>query len=857
MVTFVRQGFIKSACQISMHKSILFLLFIMGFSTANSFAQVVDTSSLENNFINHAPTVTLTQSELDDYGETQDISGLLQSSRDVFTSTAGYTFGSAHYRMRGFDTENTSVLVSGVVMNDMETGRAFWSSWGGLNDAFRNQEIHTGITPSSLGFGGTGGLTNISTRASGFSKGVKLTYSFTDQSYRNRLMFIASTGKMQNGWSATLSASRRWSQEGYVEGTFYDAWSYFVSLEKELNSSHSIGFIGFAAPNKRGMSGVAIQEANDLAGSNFYNPNWGYQNGEKRNARISQYHQPVLLLSHYWTLSDRAKLTTSLSYAFGRGGSTALNWTEADDPRPDYYRNLPSYLYNTGDIEAGENATDLWLGSKEYRQLNWDALYFANNKFLYTVNDANGIQGNTITGNRSKYIVEDRRNDKSRLGLTSNYVRNVNEHLIVSTGINLTWYKGYHYNVVEDLLGGDFWLDVDKYANEEPNIITDESQSDLRNPNRIVGIGDRYSHDYTATVNNYNLFAQGDFSYARIDFFIAATASYTEFWRTGNMQNGHFPDNSYGDSEKQQFTNGGLKAGLTWKINGKNYLTASTALLTRAPFFWNSFISPRTRNQVVSGLENEKVFGSEASYLLRTNVVKARLTVYYSEFNDQSWSRSFYHEDLNTFVNYMMINVDEVHTGAEFGIEANLTSTFSVSGIVGIGEFFYTSRPDATISRDNDSQVLSNRTVYIKNYYLGGMPQTIASAGIKYNSPDYWWIGANANYYGDIYLEVNPDRRTQDAVSNLTEEDIRLKQLLEQEKLDNGFTIDVFAGKSWKVKNYYFGINLNISNLLNNTDIASGGYEQFRYDPADIDKFPPKYYYLFGRNYYININFRF
>jgi hypothetical protein len=421
----------------------------------------------------------------------------------------------------------------------------------------------------------------------------------------------------------------------------------------------------------------------------------------------------------------------------------------------------------------------------------------------------------------------------------------------------MTWYKGFHFNVVEDLLGGDFWLDVDKYASEEPTVITDESQSDLRNPNRIVKAGDRYSHDYTANVNNYNLFAQGDFTYSRIDFFVGGMASYTGFWRTGNMQNGHFPDNSYGDSEKMQFTNGGIKAGLVWKINGKNYLSASGTGLTRAPFFWNSFISPRTRNQIISGLESEKILGGEVSYLLRMNSVKSRLTVYYTQFNDQSWSRSFYHEDLNTFVNYMMTNVDEIHTGIEFGIEANVTSAITLSGVLGMGEFYYTSRPEATISRDNDSQILSNREVFIKNYYVGGMPQTIASAGIKYNSPRYWWVGMNANYYGNIYLEINPDRRTQEAVSNLTEEDIRLQQLLDQEKLDNGFTIDLYGGKSWKIENYYIGINLNITNLLNNTDLTSGGYEQFRYDPSDIDKFPPKYYYLYGRNFYLNIYFRF
>ncbi|HNS47635.1 MAG TPA: Plug domain-containing protein, partial [Bacteroidales bacterium] len=445
----------------------LIILFISGLLSAVAYGQV-DTVQVNERMINTLPTVTLSQSELDGYDQGQDISGLLQSSRDIFASTAGYTFGSARFRMRGYDTENTQVMINGVLMNDMETGRAFWSSWGGLNDAFRSQENYLGLSTNDFGFGGIGGLTYLDVRASQFSRGVKATYSLTNQSYRNRIMVIASTGKMKNGWAVTVSGSRRWSKEGYVEGTFYDAWSYFLSVEKELSPSHSIGFVGFGAPVKRGQNGLSVQEANDLAGTNYYNPYWGYQNGEKRNSRVSNYHQPMLMLNHYWTFDPDTKLTSALSYSFGRGGSSALNWTEAGDPRPDYYRNLPSYYRDLGDQEQADLLTDLWENNDAYRQIDWDAFYFANSKFLYTVSDADGITGNAVTGNRSKFIIEDRRSDRSQVEFTSRLQKKFSDHLVFTTGINLNGYKGFHFNVVNDLLGGDFWLDVDKYADQDP-----------------------------------------------------------------------------------------------------------------------------------------------------------------------------------------------------------------------------------------------------------------------------------------------------------------------------------------------------------------------------------------------------
>jgi hypothetical protein len=400
-------------------------------------------------------------------------------------------------------------------------------------------------------------------------------------------------------------------------------------------------------------------------------------------------------------------------------------------------------------------------------------------------------------------------------------------------------------------------LDIDKYAIQEPFLITDESQSDLRNPNRIVTEGDRYAHDYTANINTYKLFAEADFTYMKVDFYLGGEISYTEFWRTGHMQNGRFPDDSYGDSEKQQFPNFGIKGGVTYKINGKNFVTANGAFVTRAPAFRNSYISPRTRDFVVGDLKNEKMLAGDINYILRTVNVKSRLTLYYTYLQDETWARSFYHDDLNTFVNYLMTGVDKVYAGMELGIEVNITSSWVTTGVLGMGEFIYNSRPVATISRDNDAEVLSNRTVYLKNFYIGGMPQTLGSLGIKYNSPKYWWVGLNGNFFGDIYLDINPDRRTEEAISSFSSEDIRVEEILAQQKLEDAFTMDLFAGKSFKIKDYFLMITASVNNLLDKKDFASGGFEQLRYDTENINKFPPKYFYLYGRNYFINLSFRF
>ncbi len=804
------------------------------------------------------PTFTLDEIESESDEISQDISGLLQSSRDIFVSTAGYTFGAARYRIRGYDNNNLTVMINGVRMNDMEGGRAYWSSWGGLNDATWNKDIRTGVVSSELAFGGVAGVTDINTRPSLFRKQFRLSYSRANRSYNNRIMATYSTGEMANGWSFVVSGSRRWAEEGYVEGSFYDAWAYFLGVEKKINSRQSLSLIIFGSPNTRGKSGAAVQEAYDLSGSNYYNPYWGFQNGEKRNARVGHYHQPMTMLTHYWDISDNTKSQATLSYWFGSGGSTALNWTETDDPRPDYYRYLPSYWNLIGKTDIADALTQKWQSDEKFRQLDFDYMYFANSKFLFTVNDVDGVAGNDVTGLRSKIILEDRRNDKSQFQFDWRVTSSLNDHINVVGGLNVNLYKGHRYKKVDDLLGGEYWLDVDRFADQDPFVITDVSQNDLNHPNNLVKEGDIFGYDYIANINSQNLFGEADFTYSKVDFYVGLSLTNTTFWRTGNMKNGRFPNHSYGDSDKHNFFNYGLKGGITFKINGKNFITANVMYMTRAPFFWNSFVSARTRDFVVPGLKSETIYSGDLNYILKSHVVKLRATVYYTQFKDQTWTRSFYHDALHTFVNYSMTGVDMLNTGAELGIEAYLTPTWSASFVAAMGQNIYTSRPTATITRDNDAiDLVTGRTIYLKNYYVGGAPQTVASVSLKYSSPKYWFAQVRANYFGDTYVSINPDRRSEEALSGLYSDDSRVEELLSQEKLDDGFTVDLYGGKSWRIDHKYnVGFSLSISNLLGTKNYKMSGFEQLRYDNLNIDKFPPKYYYMYGRTFFLNLYFR-
>jgi len=823
-------------------KKISWLIFVL--FVQFSFGQEVSDSTSSNS--NALPTIDLSDNELDNEQDNElgNISSLLQGSRDVFMNTAGYTFGAARFKIRGYGSENTSVFMNGIPVNDIEGGRVYWGLWGGLNDVMRNKQNVYGLSMNQFAFGGIAGATQISTRASKYRKNISASYAISNRSYRNRVMLTYATGLMKNNWAIAASISKRWAQEGYQEGTSYDAYAYFIAIEKKLNKKHSLNLSFFGSPSKRGKAGGSVQEVYDLLDNHYYNPNWGYQNGEKRNAKVATSHQPQLMLSHYFDISNKTKITTTAAYGFGSYATTALDWYNTRDPRPDYYRYLPSYY---DDLTAQTLVKDEF---KENHQLDWD-------KF-YATNKAN-------KDGRSSYILENRITDYNIINVNTTVNHKLTEKIALDGGLRYTNYKGRHYKTINDLLGGEYYLDIDKFAERDnpndPNMI----DNDLNNPDKVRKVGDVLGNDYDMNQQKYKAWTQVSAEFSKIDLFAAFNVSQTMFWRTGHMKNGKFPEHSYGESEKESFFNYGVKGGATYKMNGRNYFYADGYFGTRAPLIRNSYISPRTRDYTVDGLKNETIYSLEGGYHLRSPKVKARVSAYYTQFKDATQIYSFYNDLYNNYTNQIITGIDKRNFGLEIGSEVKVTSTINASLVAAIGQNVYTNRPTGFTIQDNDATTLvEGETIYQQNYHQANGPEQAYSLGVEYRNPHYWFVKLNANYFMNNYLQFNPTRRTTAAISdeygdNKVEEGSDLyNSILSQEKLNDAFTLDFFGGKSWKIKGYYIYVNAGVNNILNNTDFITGGYEQRRFDykNRNVDKFPPKYFYGYGVNYFISLGVR-
>ena len=324
--------------------------------------------------------------DMDDSGY-NDNPTILFDANDVFNNIAGYNFSAVRFQARGYTSESQDVYLAGVKMNDAVTGYSPFSLWSGLNEAMRSKETVNGSEVSDFGFGGYNGLTNIFANASNVRKGWRGSVLTNSSLYRLRLMGTYASGPLDNGWSYAVNVSARLGGNDWIDGVYYRSFAYYLAADKKFGDAHQLGFVFFSTPGQRGAQNASTQEVYDLMGDNMYNSNWGYQNGRVRNARVRKTNEPIAILKYDYTPSDRFQASATLLYRFGKNGYTALDWYDAQDPRPDYYRNLPSYFYDANPDMNRNNfvkyawAKEVWTHSSDYPNLthiDWDRLYAVN-----------------------------------------------------------------------------------------------------------------------------------------------------------------------------------------------------------------------------------------------------------------------------------------------------------------------------------------------------------------------------------------------------------------------------------------------------------------------------------------------
>ena len=541
--------------------------------------------------------------------------------------------------------------------------------------------------------------------------------------------------------------------------------------------------------------------------------------------------------------------------------NSRLDYAGGANPSPAYYQGLPSYFLADDD---GPDFSGAYIAQQSFQnggQVDWDRIYDSN-------------LTNNINGDYAAYVLYEDRSDDKQFTANTILESSLNDNLTLNAAINYKRLKSRNFAEIIDMLGSNTgYLNVDSF---------DQVQFDLQNPDLVVGEGDNFRYNYNIEANVLSGFAQAQFKYNKVDFFLAGSYTATEYQREGLYQTETYANNSFGKGRKLSFGGIGAKGGFTYKFSGKHIFNINAGYITKAPSIRNTYTNSRENHAIVGDITGiditeEKITSFDINYIFRSSSVKARLTGYYTKMQDAN-EISFYFADGisgvdqgTAFVQEILQGIDKSHMGIEFGMEAQVTPTIKLTGVASIGQFTYDNNPNLVLTSSDFVEGLNFGESNLKDYRIAAGPQQAASIGFEYRDPNYWWFGTTANFFSNTYIDVSPLTRTQnfyldtDGLPFNNYEPELARELLRQERFDDYMVINAIGGKSWKIGDKYISLFVSLNNIFDQK-FKSGGFEQGRsanYQSLQEDSqnpkrvFGPKYWYGRGPTYFLNLNYRF
>lgn len=641
---------------------------------AKSLGDVVITSSIAVARKTPVAVTTLSPEFIEEKLGAQEFPEILKSTPGVYATKQGGAYGDSKVNMRGFKSENIAVMVNGIPMNDMEWGGLYWSNWAGLSDVTRSMQTQRGLGASKVSAPSVGGSINIVTRTVDQKKGGSISYAMGNDGY-NKLLFHVSTGMSKDGWALTLLGGKTWG-DGYIQGTDFVGYNYFVNIAKRINDAHQLSFTAFGAPqwhNQRGSKdGLSIkgwQDVKNYMGDKSpyrYNPTYGFgPNGERKTSSRNEYHKPQISLNHQWQINDKSSLSTALYVSIGRGFGYGGQGYKSD--------------------ENGTSYRNMWYGSYKGK-LN---TYFRNSDGTFAYDQIYEL--NEASDNGSMMAMSKSINEHNWYGLLSTYTTKFGDYIDFYGGIDYRYYKGTHTNELSDLYGGKYFLDESR---EKVKAVNNTLAGTPEYMKKKLQVGDVVYRDYDGFAMSEGVFAQAEYNKDKLSAFVAGSVSNTGYWRYDRF----YYDKQHAESETVNFLGYTVKGGANYNLNEYHNVFANIGYISRAPYFSEgAFLQSATSNATNPDAVNEKIFSFELGYGFRSPYLTANLNVYHTQWFDKTNAASVGMEDENgNEIDRATINmqgVDATHQGIELDFVARPFRWLNINGMFSIGNWRWTSNP--------------------------------------------------------------------------------------------------------------------------------------------------------------------
>lgn len=704
----------------------------------------------------------------------QEFPEILKQTPSVYATKQGGGYGDSRINLRGFDSNNIGVLINGVPINGMENGKVYWSNWAGLSDVTQFMQVQRGLGASKLALSSAGGTINIITKTTDAKKGGVFYYGMGNDGL-SKMSFTLSTGLLENGWAVTFSGGRQVA-DGYVYGTNYEGWNYFVNVSKLINENHRLAFTAFGAPqwhNQRGQDHY-IEDYRNADQGTRWNSSYGYIDGKIVGSgyAYNEYHKPQLSLNHYWTINDESSLATSVYASISNGGGRRVRGTN---------KNWLQYDYNTG---------------RPYEETKLTPQGYIDYDYVMEQN------ANSETG-ASSAIFSMATNKHEWYGFLSSYQNQLSDKLSITAGLDGRWYKGYHYETVENLLGGEYYLEALDY---------------IHTANEPLKVGDKVGYYSISEILWGGAFLQGEYVTDQYTAFLSTSLTY-EAYRNHALD--HAPVNGSFVSPWKSFLPWSVKGGFSWKFTRELSAFGNAGYFTRAPYFNNVY--QNYTQSTYPEIKYEKVITFEAGLNYVGKDFNATLSYYHTNWNDKGSSRKIGN-------NYAVFRgLDALHQGMELEVNYRPLKNLDLRGMFSYGDWIWNNNATYTLYDSDRNLLSSENTAYIDGVHVGNSAQTSASLGISWECLPGLKIGGDWTYFGKNYADYDPSYRT----SSNGAGDVW--------KLPNYSTVDLQASYRIKVADK---INLSffttVNNLLNTKYIADAT------DGSSHDASTALVYYGFG-----------
>lgn len=764
----------------------------------------------------------------------QEFPEILKSTPGVYVTKDGGGFGDAKINMRGFQSANVAVMVNGVPVNDMEWGGVYWSNWAGLSDVTRSMQTQRGLGASKISAPSVGGSVNIVTNGIDAKKGGTFSFGVGNDGLYN-LSLSLSTGLTKNGWAMSILAAKRWG-DGYIQGTNFDGYNWFVNISKRINDRHQLSLTAFGAPQKHGQrnalnDGLTIaewQKAKNFMGEKDmyrYNASYGFdKNGKQRYSSFNEYHKPQISLNHQWQIDYKSSLSTALYMSIGRGSGYS----------------------GQGRTSADRNA---WKGTN-YGILNTT---FRNPDGTFAYDKIQELNAASIDG--SRMVMSKSNNNHMWYGLLSTYTNQITPSLELSAGVDVRYYIGEHNNEIIDLYDGKYFIDDNSRRNVKAS--DNIAAADPTWQYEKLQVGDKVYRDYDGHVHQEGVFAQLEWTRNKLNAFVSGSISNTGYWRYDRF----YYDAAHAESDHVNFLGYTIKGGANYNITDKHNVFANLGYISRAPFFsGGAFLQSTTSNVTNPDPLNERVFSAELGYGFRSGIFTANLNAYYTLWMDKSFVRSTQMSN-GDYARINLGGVDARHMGIELDFSLRPTRWMDITGMLSLGNWIWDSNTKgyiydsqgqpmtAALDGTVASGIMADDHAWLflkqKGIKVGGSAQTTGAIGMTVRPMKGLRVSADWNAYGNNYADF------------WLGSGLNGNQTIEVKdpwRIPWGHQLDLSASYRFKIGNIFATIYGNVNNVYNYNYIMDAQSDALQ---EGIWQNAYAVMYSFGRTYTVRVKINF